>query len=548
MITKNKSRSFFLQLILSIILLFAFKVNSQPPGYTYGKHVLVDAAQVSGGTDLNNFPVLIDYTSNDLRHTSSGGNVENINGFDIVFYAGDCNTQLNHEIELYNPTTGNIIAWVQIPVLSASSNTGFQMYYGNSSVGVNPSTAATWSVGYDGVWHLHNNFNDASGNGNNGVNNGSTNSAPAHIADGQNFVDPNHWIELPSHNARGGSFSYSAWFNSSAVNRAGQRVICDDASNGNGCHAISLGDPGSGRVRFYIRGMNPVSLDSPNLIANNTWNYVTAVFDQPNMVKHLYINGNLAVSANVTGTLGAAAGNASIGGEVASGETGNRFMGDIDEVRSFNGVLSADWVSTEYNNQSSPSTFYNIGGQMLAGDLCALLPVELIHFEVSANDNNKALLNWTTASENNNDYFEVQKSTTGNKWETIGKVSGMGSTNTEVNYEFTDPTSISGLTYYRLKQVDFNGEYEFSPLRSIELISSKKITVYPNPAQSIFIIEGYEGEVNNINLFNVLGESMNKKVSIKRSNGTMVEIDASVLPKGTYILRTPQGTNKILIH
>lgn len=84
------------------------------------------------------------------------------------------------------------------------------MYYGNPSISSDPSTSATWNVGYDGVWHLQNPNDDKSGSGNTGVNNGSSNVSPGYIEDAQGFVDPNHWIELPSHNARGGSFSYTA--------------------------------------------------------------------------------------------------------------------------------------------------------------------------------------------------------------------------------------------------------------------------------------------------------------------------------------------------
>lgn len=97
---------------LLVVLLYVTltSVKAQPSGYSFGNQILVDGSQVSSTTNLLNFPVLIRYTNNDIRHTSNGGNVENINGFDIVFYAPDCATQLNHEIKSYDPVSGSITA------------------------------------------------------------------------------------------------------------------------------------------------------------------------------------------------------------------------------------------------------------------------------------------------------------------------------------------------------------------------------------------------------------------------------------------------------
>ncbi|MBK6527487.1 MAG: DUF2341 domain-containing protein [Crocinitomicaceae bacterium] len=389
---------------------------------------------------------------------------------------------MSHQIEHYNPVTGNYIAWVRIPSLSATVSTGIHMYYGNSAIASNPSTTATWSAGYNGVWHLHNDFLDASGTGNNGTNNGSTDVSPAFIADGQNFTDPNHWIELPSHPNITGSFSSTAWFRSSDVTRTGQRIICDDATNANGCWAISLGDPGSGRLRFYIRGLSVVTHDTGNIIANNTWYHVAVVFNATTMTKFLYVNGALIVSGTVTGTLGTPTGNASIGGEVAAGETANRFQGDIDEVRTIPSVLSADWIAAEYNNQNSPSGFYTISGQMTATDLCALLPVELINFTAKQAGANAIELDWTTASENNNDYFMIEKSENGVNWNFIGTVDGHGNTSHAINYHFEDMKPYYGNNYYRLKQVDFDGAFEYSVVAKVNFNDAQnQIKIFPNP-------------------------------------------------------------------
>ena len=98
------------------------------PGYNYFKKPTTQEAQINVGTNnLVDFPVLVSLIDNDLRHTSNGGKVTNINGFDIVFTAADGSTIINQQVEKYNPVTGELLAWVKITLLSATVNTEFYM-------------------------------------------------------------------------------------------------------------------------------------------------------------------------------------------------------------------------------------------------------------------------------------------------------------------------------------------------------------------------------------------------------------------------------------
>lgn len=538
----------------SLLLNFLFVCyigTAQPAGYGFGKEFLVDATQVSGPAPLLNFPMLISVTDPDLRSTTNGGQVENSNGFDIIFTLGDCATTLSHDLESYNPSTGEIVIWVQVPVLENAVNTSIFMFYGNSLVSTSNSTTNIWTdSGYDGVWHLHNDFLDASGSGNNGVNNGSTNSSPAHnSADGQNFVDPNHWVELPSHPNRNGSFSYSGWVRTTNNAVAGQRIICDDQSNANGCHALSIGDPGAGRLRFYIRGMGPVSLDSPGgSIVNNTWHYVAATFDDISNLKSLYIDGVLVNSGTVSGTLNAATGNASIGGEVASGESGNRFNGDLDEIRAANSVLSANWIATEYNNQNSPAAFYSISAEMTASSLCVVLPIELLDFTATLTKNKTVSVDWTTVSEKNNDYFTVERSRNGVDWEVLSTIEGAGNSSSLNTYNVNDYNPLSGNSYYRLKQTDFNGDFEYFDIVSVQLEESdkSKIDIYPNPTQNLITVEGDSYELESITISNALGQSVDQYIKLSVVDKSKIVIDLSQLQDGVYILKTRNTSHKIL--
>jgi len=425
------------------------------------------------------------------------------------------------------------------------------MFYGNSGISTDQSTTAIWTdAGYDGVWHLHDDFLDASGTANNGTNNGSSDISPANNSgDGQSFTDPNHWIELTNHPTRTSDFSYTAWARTSNRSIAGQRVICDDASNGSGCHAISIGDPGAGRVRFYIRGLGPVSLDSPGgTIINNTWHHIAATFNDGTNLKSLYVDGVLVNSVSVSNnSLGPANGNASIGGEVASGESGNRFMGDIDEVRAANTVLSAAWIATEYNNQNSPSTFYSTSAEMTANLLCVTLPIELLKFDAIAIDNDYIKLDWITASELNNDYFTVERSVDGNNWETISTIKGAANSSVNLDYSTNDNAPLTGLSYYRLKQTDFDGQFEYSNTRSVTIktYENEELHIYPNPTENSVTISGNQLNVDDIIIINCLGQDVTRLTSIDKQGEEVLQIDLSLLSSGVYLIKTPTTINKV---
>ena len=114
-----------------------------------------------------------------------------------------------------------------------------------------------------------------------------------------------------------------------------------------------------------------------------------------------------------------------------------------------------------------------------------VLTVELLSFKVSREDRT-GLLEWTTASEINNEEFEIQYSRDGIEFEFIGCVMGAG-TSTEMNsYEYFHDNLENGIHYYRVKQIDFDGQSEFSDLISLSLnVAITKTSIYPNPAKKI---------------------------------------------------------------
>ncbi|MCF8218966.1 MAG: T9SS type A sorting domain-containing protein [Bacteroidales bacterium] len=109
------------------------------------------------------------------------------------------------------------------------------------------------------------------------------------------------------------------------------------------------------------------------------------------------------------------------------------------------------------------------------------LPVEWLEFQAK-NINNGVELLWKTASETNNEYFSVEHSEDGHHFEVIGKIDGAGNSNGVKTYTYNHTPQSSGTHYYRIKQVDYDGQYEYSSIETATIEQNESITVYPNPA------------------------------------------------------------------
>ena len=190
---------------------------------------------------------------------------------------------------------------------------------------------------------------DASGNGYNGTaKNGVATVAGGQVCRAGKFADDGY-VVLPGFPDFTTAFTITAWIKTVDNSQPGQRVFADDENNSHG-YALSLGDGGAGRLRFYSWGVSPVVLDTPSVINNDIWYFVAAVADIVNHQRHVYVyavDGTLInhTSSSFTGSWGTDGGLASIGGETNNGETGNRFIGFIDEVEIFNEALTKDEIA-----------------------------------------------------------------------------------------------------------------------------------------------------------------------------------------------------------
>lgn len=143
------------------------------------------------------------------------------------------------------------------------------------------------------------------------------------------------------------------------------------------------------------------------------------------------------------------------------------------------------------------------------------IPVEMLDFSVTCN-NDDAILKWSTASEKNNDYFTVERSADGTNYQPIGFVMGAGSSSTIQNYSFADTDALSGTSFYRLKQTDFDGTTEvFSPV-SLSSCGNGGLNVVigqnPTTDGEIWVfITGAENKNVRVSVTDILGQNLYTK-------------------------------------
>ncbi len=175
------------------------------------------------------------------------------------------------------------------------------------------------------------------------------------------------------------------------------------------------------------------------------------------------------------------------------------------------------------------------------------LPIDLISFSANAFEKNKVQLTWQTATEINNAYFTIQKSIDGNMWEDIAKVNGAGNSSQIKNYSFVDNTPYNGITYYRLTQVNFDGNFKISATKFVNLnkFSDGSINAYPNPTYENIIIETAILNLKSLKIYNELGQDVTGLVKIISSNNSRITLNVSKLTNGNYHLKVDDKNIKI---
>src|SRR5690554_6274755 len=204
-------------------------------------------------------------------------------------------------------------------------------------------------------------------------------------------------------------------------------------------------------------------------------------------------------------------------GDTCSFTTFSPFLGGISDGFAFDTLIFVDAMTCE---------------------LTTPLPIELLSFNALVSGSDKVRAFWTTMSERDNDYFTVERSIDGLSWIDLGKVPGAGNSTSKLDYEWFDFEPVNGISYYRLRQNDFDGKFTHSEVRSVVFNQTEHLDflLYPNPT---------DGKIN----LSVIGKSLNN-VQIKITSisgqivyfedgvsGNLLTHDLTNYSKGLYLLK-----------
>lgn len=163
-----------------------------------------------------------------------------------------------------------------------------------------------------------------------------------------------------------------------------------------------------------------------------------------------------------------------------------------------------------------------------------VLPIGLLSFTGHC-DGQTVVLDWETATEYNNSYFTIERSLTGASWQIVGTVAGAGNSNSPIEYTLTDMTYHEGPSYYRLKQTDVNGDYNYKATITTDQCEDQGVeyfTICPNPTNGKFelLYNGNTSEINSIDIWNAQGNI------IFQSKGFQSTFDLSTHLPGFYFI------------
>lgn len=356
MATNKPFRPHFRLLVLVLLIVLGHSAHA---GFSYYSPITVDHTKVpSTQTD---FPILISQTGTRFKTTGNGGHVQSSSGFDIRPYSDSALTSaLTYELERYNATTGEVVMWVKISSLSSSSDTTIYLAYGNSALTTDGSSTSTWSNSFSGVYHLKDgttlSTSDSTSHANNGTNHSAT-ATSGKIDGAASFASASsQYVDLPSMTSAG--VTLSAWVNATSFPNAYNGVL--GWNSGPNVNYALLMVKSTGKLACYTNVRNYDGTGS-NTLSSGTTYYLVMVYDSTNGLVG-YVNGSSDGTGTANGALGTPSQDAAIGQD--AGNSGRFWNGTIDEARIASVARSANWITTEYNNQNSPSTFETLGTEV----------------------------------------------------------------------------------------------------------------------------------------------------------------------------------------
>jgi len=333
-----------------------------PSVYGNQRTITIDHTKV-GTSDSAGFPLLFSGTYSYLATVGNGGKVTNANGYDIVFTTdAACSTQIPWEIESYDPVAGKVNIWINVATLSHTADTLIYMCYGNPAISTSQGNAqGVWDSNFSAVYHFTNGaalgLADSTGNNNNLTNSGATAGTGqiggAIATNGSQYANKSSASGLP-----GG-----------AVTRTVEAWIKPASTSGNEAFGYGANSATADRFSLYLAGSalyaecQGVSASIP-FTSDGGWHHLVLELPSGNTVNSIkmYLDGVLETATYSGGTtvLNTSTANITVGSIPGALGAAN-WTGSVDEARISKIARSADWITAEYNNQKSPSTFSTIG-------------------------------------------------------------------------------------------------------------------------------------------------------------------------------------------
>ncbi len=177
---------------------------------------------------------------------------------------------------------------------------------------------------------------------------------------------------------------------------------------------------------------------------------------------------------------------------------------------------------------------------------CAL-PIELEKFECDAAGEESVNLRWTTLSEKNSSHFEIERSSDGNEFVSVGRIKAAGKSETSVNYTFTDAKAVKGVNYYRLREVDSDGNSKIFDMTTCDLLKIRnEVSIYPNPNDGNYnLVLGSSDLYQTLEVSNSLGEVVYIRQFPPSPNGSDHQIRVPDAQKGVFVVKITEG-NKVI--
>ena len=213
--------------------------------------------------------------------------------------------------------------------------------------------------------------------------------------------------------------------------------------------------------------------------------------------------------------------------------------------RNVGGSTTVDGNTIKVENVTIPKSTREVSGNYITFgsiDDGTLLPIELMSFTATC-DGKSSLVEWTTASEKNNDYFILERSDDAVTFTEIARVAGAGNSLEPLNYTYTDYGIHGGYNYYRLWQVDYDGGRTASDIIDVNCIETEvgapNVLAYPNPfsGELTLVLDNFENRSATIEIFDMLGKLIHTKEIDSPHNSYETVLNLGDIPPAAYNIR-----------